>query len=271
MNKAIWRPTLISLVSCALIFAICHRWGGWPLNVLGTAVFGGLISIFAFARESVLKDEEKVFAHIQSVVEQSPPLQRLAVAMAQPLRSYHLNMPIPMLTESFSDYGLYMLHRLEPAHYQNARNQIDDWLALARQKRELPRDEPLGFVQSLFALQQAPVDADAEVEAKSESVDEDPASSIVRLCYRIHLLVCAMEVDEISVESGEFLLAPLVAEVQRRYPSWAHYEHALQQGKWLYMRKDMFGKVAQSVHFRDLAKARMSPWKMTDIQLVWQG
>ena len=37
MKKSVWRPTLISLVSCALIFAICHRWGGWPLNVLGTA------------------------------------------------------------------------------------------------------------------------------------------------------------------------------------------------------------------------------------------
>lgn len=236
--------------------------------MLGTAVFGGLISIFAFARESVLKDEEKVFAHIQSVVEQSPPLQRLAVAMAQPLRSYHLNMPIPMLTESFSDYGLYMLHRLEPAQYQNARNQIDDWMALARKKRDLQPDEPLAFIQSLFALQQTPVAAESEVEA--EPVDENPASFIVRLCFRIHLLVCAMEVDEISVESGQLLLAPLVAEVQRRYPSWAHYEHALQQGKWLYMRKDMFGQVAQSVHFRDLAKARMSPWKMTDIQLAWQ-
>ena len=137
MKKSVWRPTLISLVSCALIFVICHRWGGWPLNVLGTAVFGGLISIFAFARESVLKDEEKVFAHIQSVVEQSPPLQRLAVAMAQPLGSYHLNMPIPMLTESFSDYGLYMLHRLDTAQYQNARNQIDDWKDMVRQNRDL--------------------------------------------------------------------------------------------------------------------------------------
>ena len=264
MKKSVWRPTLISLVSCALIFVICHRWGGWPLNVLGTAVFGGLISIFAFARESVLKDEEKVFEHIQSVVEQSSPLLRLAVAMAQPLRSYYLSMPIPMLTESFSDYGLYMLHRLDPAQYQNARNQIDDWKDMVRQNRDLSPDDPLEFLESLFALQQAPIDP------QPEAPDDDPASFIVRLCYRIHLLVCAIEVDEISEDMGQHLLAPLVAEVQKRFPTWANYQHALQQGKWLYMRKDMFGKVAQSVHFRDLTQARMSPWKMTDIQLNWQ-
>ena len=264
MNKAVWRPTLISFVSCALIFAICHRWGGWPLNVLGTVVFGGLISIFVFAYEGVHKDEEKVFEHVQSVVEQSPPLLRLAVAMAQPLRSYRLNMPIPMLTEAFDDYGLYMLHRLDPRQYQNALNQIDDWKDLVRQQHGLNPDEPLEFIQSLFALQQAPIDP------QSEAPDEDPASFVVRLCYQIHLLVCAIEVDEIPQDMAQHLLAPLVAEVQKRFPSWANYQHALQQGKWLYMQRNMFGQVAQSVHFRDLTKARMSPWKMTDIQLNWQ-
>lgn len=255
------RATVISLIGCALLFALFHRWGGWPLNVLGTAVFGGGWAIMVFAAKSVGEDNEKTYTQTRAEVEQQPPVLRLAVAMAQPLRSYRLNMPIVLLTDSFNDYGLYMVHRLHADQYQRAQNEVQDWLDYLRGTLNLAPDAPLDFVQSLPILLSGRVEPDSEVET------EEQAISIVRLCERIHTLLCAIEVDAISVELGQSQLRPLVEQVQQRYASWEDYARELKLGKWTYMRKNLFGITAQAVHFKDLLGSRMSPWQLTDIQL----
>lgn len=255
------RATVISLIGCALVFALFHRWGGWPLNVLGTAVFGGGWAIMVFAAKSVGEDNAKTYTQIRAEVEQQPPVLRLAVAMAQPLRSYQLNMPIVLLTDSFNDYGLYMVHRLHAEQYQHAQDVFEDWLEHVRRALNLAPDAPLDFAQSLPILLSGRVESDSQVET------EEQATSIVRLCHRIHTLLCAIEVDAISVESGQSLLQPLVEQVQQRYASWEDYARELKLGKWTYMRKDLFGITAQTVHFKDLLGSRMSPWQLTDIQL----
>lgn len=209
-------------------------------------------------------DNVKVLNAVKAEVEQSPPLLRLSIAMAQPLRSYELRIPIPMLTESFNGHALYMLHRLDNEQYQHARQHVQDWLDCVRESLQLTQDDPLDFVQSIPLLQSLRADPDSTLEAIEQ------ATSATQHCYRIHLFLCAMETRQISVELGEELLAPLILQMQQYYESWAAYAQALQQGKWLYVRKNLVGQTTQVIHFRDLLKSSLSPWAMTDIQLRWQ-
>ena len=258
------RAALYAALGCVLILApLIYLWK-WQTGLLVGGLLSALWLIFFFSWQSIKQDDAAHYQRIQAEVAQVPADIRLAIAMAQPLRSLGLLMPIPALTKSFNDYGLYMPGRLPAEQFIHAQITVGDWLAHAREKLELEPDAPLSFVQSMAVLDIPEVASITLAETEGEDLQ------IAYVCYLFHLLLCAMETEQLPVAQGLQVLTPLTQQIQARYGNWADYAADLQRSKWSYMRKNAWGLAAQATHFHDLLSSPLSPWALTDLHIPRQ-
>jgi len=238
----------------ALAFFAC-LWKG----AVGLVV-GGLLAtlwvILVFAWRDAQKDDLALLERIQGRVAQQDPVLRLAVALAQPIRSIVLAMPIPALTRRFDGWSLYEPGHLPPQAQAHAVQLLNEWRAQVREaaSEALPFDD---FASLATLLLDAPLDAPHEWTAETSA----------RLCWRLNLLLCGIETGALSADAGRTLLAPAVHALQSHHADWAGYAADLQQQRWDFVRRNAWGVAAMDVQFKDLFGKPLSPWALTPLKL----
>lgn len=223
-------------------------------------VVGGLLAtlwgILVFAWRDAQKDDLALLERIHARVSQQDPVLRLAVALAQPLRSIVLSMPIPALTRRFDGWSLYEPGHLPPQAQAHAVQLVNEWRTQVREaaRESLPFDD---FASLAILLLDAPLDAPHEWTAETSA----------RLCWRLNLLLCGMETGVLSAEAGRTLLAPAVDALQSRHADWASYAADLKQQRWDFVHRNAWGVAAMGGQFKDLFGKPLSPWALTPLKL----
>lgn len=223
-------------------------------------VVGGLSSalwvISVFAYREGQKDELALLERLRLRVSQQDPVLRLALALAQPIRSIALALPIPALTTRFDGRSLYEPGQLPPPALDHAHRWVDEWELAARDDLGEPAP-PEGFEPlARMLLGTAP-----------DTLQPWTPDMSAHLCWRLNLLLCAMETGALSAEAGHALLAPAVLALQSHHADWASYAADLKQQRWDFVRRNAWGVAALGVQFKDLFGKPSSPWALTPLKL----
>jgi hypothetical protein len=232
----------------------------WLWEGAAGLVVGGLLAalwvIVVFAWRDARKDELALLERIRGRVSHQDPVLRLAVALAQPIRSIVLAMPIPAPTRRFDGWSLYEPGQLPPPAKAHAAQLVNEWRAQVREQASepLPFDD---FASLATLLLDAPLDGPHEWTAGTSA----------RLCWRLNLLLCGMDTSALSAEAGRALLAPAVHALQSHHADWASYAADLKQQRWDFVRRNPCGPAAPGVQFRDLFGKPLSPWALTPLDL----
>lgn len=219
------RAVFKCLVGSAFAFAVCAWiWGTQTAPWVGTLLAVGWV-LLVFANRDLGRREAIDHERVKADVLAEPPLLRLALAMAQPLRSLELSMPIPSSMQC-ADWGLFALDRLRGANLGHARAVCRAWVGELRTRLGLSETAPLSFEQGLVFIELAQTG--------------DAASA----CRTLHRILCAMDTGNLAKERGIELLEPCVRQLQLRYASWAAYASALRKDPYDLVAKTAWGRVA---------------------------
>lgn len=257
LARALAWSLLGALAALAFFAWLCFAWL-WK-GAAGVVV-GGLLAtlwvLLVFAWRDAQKDDLALLERIRGRVAQQDPVLRLAVALAQPIRSIVLAMPLPALTRHFDAWSLYEPGHLPPPAKAHAVQLVNGWRTQVREatSQPLPFDD---FASLAILLLDAPLDAPHEWTAETSA----------RLCWRLNLLLCGMETGALSADAGRTLLAPAVHALQSHHADWASYAADLKQQRWDFVRRNAWGVAAMGVQFKDLFDKPLSPWAPTPLKL----
>ncbi len=243
-----------SVWGCLVVGGVGYGLWGVTGGLVMLGMFGFLWVVAVFSWRSIQQDDLAHYGQLQLTVAQSPPVIQMALGLAQPLRSYALVIPMEGWTSKYVDPGLCLLGHLEPSSQRHAQRAIANWLAQVREMMELPSDAPLAFAQTL-ALWPAP-----NLPERASAGPEPDPDGLVRMTWRIHLLLCAMETGDIDPEQGQAQLLPWVEYLQQRFSSWGDYAAVMNAARWSLLDKNLTGLALQAVHMRDLRSKPQSPW-----------
>lgn len=259
---SLWQALLYCVLgSAALATPLCWIWG-LQTGMLGSLIPGTLWAISVFSWRTIQKENKAHYQKLQLALSQSSPIVQLAMGFAQPLRSFALSIPIDMLmSDKYLDPGLCLLGRLNNHGRHKAQLELLAWISHVRADLALSLDTPLSFVQSIV-LWQMP-----SLSPRQAGTPEPDATTVLYISQRIHLLLCAIDIGDMSPEVGELQLRPWVSLLQQRYTSWPDYAAAMKQARWEIVHKNLWGIAAQAVHFHDLLSSPLSPWVLVDFDM----
>ena len=250
-----------ALLGSGAAFALfCSIWWGQGAGPIVGGLASALWTLGVFAYRSMQKDEMALLERIRAHVAQQDPVLRLAVALAQPLRSLSLAMPIPMLTTRFDDWGLYETGRLPADAQAKAIHEVKEWQAHVAEHDPGGHRLPDDF-ESLVRM--FPATSTASHDGRSETS--------ARLCWHLHLLLCGMETGDLPPDAARALLEPAVRALQAQHADWASYAADLKQQRWNFVSRNIWGVASMAAQFRDLLNQPLSPWAMSELKLPLPG